>query len=89
MPAAENLPSITSRTYVIVQDLMRREGLNSNDPTQVSLYIERFFARERLFRTVQQVRSATAAIPENELQRMIDEAVEEVEAVHRFETRER
>ena len=71
-------PSITPRTFAVVQDLMRRDGLDSGDAEQVALYIERLIARERFFRTVSDVRQKTENVPEDELRRMIDEAIDEV-----------
>ncbi len=83
MATTQTLPPITPRTLAVVRDLMNREGLDSSNAEQVSLYVERLIARERFFRTVADVRQKTEIIPEDELQRMIDEAVEEVEATHR------
>jgi hypothetical protein len=73
-------PPITPRTLAVVQDLMKREGLDSGDAQQVSLYVERLIARERFFRTVGDVRVKTAVVPPDELQQLIDEAVAEAEA---------
>jgi hypothetical protein len=83
MATTQTLPPITPRTLAVVRDLMSREGLDSSDTEKVSLYVERLIARERFFRTVGDVRKKTDAVPEDELQRMIDEAVEQVEAAHR------
>lgn len=82
MPA-QTLPPITERTYEVVQDLMHQEGLSADDPIQVALYIERLIARERFFRTADRLRQQVADVAPDELQRMIDEAVEEVTASHR------
>jgi hypothetical protein len=83
MATTQPLPPITPRTLAVVQDLMKRDGLDSSDSEQVSLYVERLIARERFFRTVADVRKKMESVPEEELQRMIDEAVQEVEAEHR------
>jgi hypothetical protein len=82
-PAALSpLPSITPKTLAVVQDLMQRDGLESSSPEQVSLYVERLIARERLFRTVAEIRQGTCGTPEESLLQLIDEAVEEVKAAH-------
>jgi hypothetical protein len=83
MAAALSLPTITPRTFAVVKDLMQRDGLDSSDTEQVSLYVERLIARERLFRTVNEVRQRTKDVPAEELQSIIDEAVEDVEAEFR------
>lgn len=80
MSNSSTLPAITPRTFAVVQDLMKREGLDSSDARQVSLYVERLIARERFFRTIGDVREMTQAVPEDVLQRVIDEAVEAVES---------
>ncbi len=83
MSTVQSPPSITKRAFSVVQDLMRRDGLDCTDNEQVALYVERLIARERFFRTVEDIRQKTEVVPDDELQRMIDEAVEEVEANHR------
>ena len=83
MPDTQFLPPITARTFAVVQDLMTQEGMSSQDPSAVSLYVERLIARERFFRTSDRLRRQAAHIPPDELQRLIDEEVAEVEAQYR------
>lgn len=79
----QSLPSITRRTFEMVKDLMNRDGFDSNNSDEVALYVERLIARDQLFRTVDKIRQKTALIPEEELQQIIDEAVEEAKAIRR------
>ena len=86
MENTQPLPSITERTFAVVQDLMGQEGLDGNDPNLVAIYVEKLVARERFFRTVDNIRSRTAQIDPDELQRMIDASVDEVEDKYRKQT---
>lgn len=83
MSASQSPPAITERTFAVAQDLMRREGLNTDDPNAVALYVEKLIGRERFFRTSDRLRDQVVQIPPGELQRMIDEAVDEVEQQYR------
>jgi hypothetical protein len=83
MPVSQSPPPITERTFAVVQDLMRQEGLKTDDPNAVALYVEQLIGRERFFRTSDRLRDQVAHIPPDELQRMIDEAVDEVEQQYR------
>ena len=76
MSTANTLPPITPRTLAVVQDLMKRDGLNGDDAQQVSLYVERLIARERFFRTLGEIRERTATVPDDVLEQVIDEAVQ-------------
>ncbi len=55
----------------------------SNNPDEVALYVERLIARDQLFRTVDKIHQKTTLIPEEGLQQIIDEAVEEAKAIRR------
>ena len=86
MDTAQNLPPITERTFAVVQDMMSREGLDTSDSAQVALYVEKLIARERFFRTAGRVREQLADLEADQLEAMIDEAVEEEKASRREKT---
>lgn len=78
-----SLPVITPATYEAVRKMMQEEGIELRDKEQVSEYVEKLIAREKFFRTADRVREGLADIESDQLQSMIDEAVEEEKASRR------
>ena len=78
-----SLPVITPATYEAVRKMMQEEGIELRDKEQVSEYVEKLIAREKFFRTADRVREGMADIEPDQLQSMIDEAVDEEKASRR------
>lgn len=79
----QTLPRITSKTYATVTEMMREQGLDSDDEQCIAEFVEKLISRQRLFQAVDQARRSTAHIPEVELEAIVNDAVDKVEEKYR------